>query len=134
MPESHHIDLELLIGGNFSVRCEQNSRGLFADPRGSQPAGVNYTALTKKDCNLPERDNTMSVEFIITEELKNLNITCYDGKAERYSNSSLVIRDTKCEYTLIKYPIAYASAPKRGSHASTLSSDDYINFDCLKCK
>ena len=101
MPESHHFRLELMIGDNFGIRCERDPRGLFTEPRGSQPAGVNYTALTKKDCNLPERDTTMSVEFIITEGMKNLNITCYDAEAYRYSNSSLVIRETKCEYILI---------------------------------
>ena len=65
------------------------------------PFGVNYTDLSDKDCNLPEKDNTMSVEFIITEELKDLTIRCYDPQAEKYSDSSLVIKETKCEYTLI---------------------------------
>ena len=97
MPESHRFRLELSIGDNFGIQCERNPRGLFTDPRGSPPAGVNYTAVTREDCNLPENDNTLSVEFIITKGLKNLTITCYDYVAERYSNSSLFIGET-CEY------------------------------------
>ena len=70
-------------------------------PTGLPPAGVNYTALKDEDCNLPEKDNTMSVKFIITKELKNLTIKCYDFIADKYSDSSLIIRETKCEYTLV---------------------------------
>ena len=99
MPEGHRFRVELLIGDNFSIRCERNSRGLLEDPQNPPRAGVNYTAVSREDCNIPEKDNTMSVEFIITEGLKNLNITCYDDVAARYSDSSLFIRETKCEYT-----------------------------------
>ena len=99
MPESHHFRLELWIGNTFSIGCKRNDKGLFAYLIRSPPAGVNYTVLTDEDCNLPVKDNTMTVEFIITEGLKNLNITCYDDVAARYSHSSLFIRETKCEYT-----------------------------------
>ena len=95
------ITLALKIGDKFDLRCQREPAGWYAPPTASAPAGVNYTALTKDDCNLPEKDNTMSVKFIITEELKNLNITCRDVWADRYSDSSLVITETKCEYTLI---------------------------------
>ena len=62
---------------------------------------MNYTDLSDKDCNLPEKDNTMSVKFIIIEVLKNLNITCYDAEAKRYSDFSLAIRETQCKYPVI---------------------------------
>ena len=91
--------LQLKIGNTFSLRCERDSEESFAYQIRSPPAGVNYTALTDEDCNLLEKDNTMSVKFIITEGLKNLNITCYDAEAKRYSDFSLVITETKCEYT-----------------------------------
>ena len=81
------------------MECKRTSRGWEADPPGSPPAGVNFTALKNEDCNLPENDNTMSVKFIITEGLKNLNISCRDVWAESYSDKFLVIRETKCEYT-----------------------------------
>ena len=93
--------MELLIGNAFRLRCERYDGGWFAYPIRSPPAGVHYTALTDEDCNLLEKDNTMSVKFIITEGLKNLNITCYDAEAKRYSDFSLVIRETQCEYTVI---------------------------------
>ena len=93
--------LALKIGDRFNLRCERESATWEANPKGNPPAGVNYTTLTYRDCNLPEKDNTISVEFIITEGLKNLNITCYDVLAQRYSESSLIIRETKREYTLI---------------------------------
>ena len=101
MPTSHHFILELWIGNTFSIGCKRNDKGLFAPPTGPPPAGVNLTALTKEDCNLPEKDNTMSVKFIITRGLENLTITCYDARADIYSDYFLVIRETKCEYTLI---------------------------------
>ena len=98
IPEGFFI-LELFIGDTFSMECKRTSRGWEADPPGSPPAGVNFTALKNEDCNLPENNNTMSVKFIITEGLKNLNISCRDVWAERYSDKFLVIRETKCEYT-----------------------------------
>ena len=91
--------LELYIGDAFSIRCERGQKGWKTYTTASPPADEKYTALTKDDCILPEKDNTMSVKFIITEGLKNLNITCYDAEAKRYSDLSLVITETKCEYT-----------------------------------
>ena len=99
--EAPIFELALFIGDTFSIECKRNAKGWSAPPTTSPPAGVNYTALTNKDCKLPERDNTMSVKFIITEDLKNLNITCYDAWTDRYSDSLLVITETKCEYKLI---------------------------------
>ena len=93
--------LALKIGDTFDLRCQREPSGWYAPPTASPPAGLNYTTLTKDDCNLPQKDNTMSVKFIITEGLKNLTIKCHDLYAARYSESFLIITETKREYTLI---------------------------------
>ena len=95
------IILALKFGDKFDLRCQRESTEWFSTQIRSAPAGVNYTSLTNDDCNLPQKDNTMSVKFIITEGLKNLTIKCHDLYAARYSESFLIITETKREYTLI---------------------------------
>ena len=94
--------LHLRVGDTHNIDCDRETTKWYFDTFGRRPADVNYTDLTRKDCHLLEKNNTMSVEFIITEGLKNLNITCVlylkpEVLAARYSDSSLVIRETKCE-------------------------------------
>ena len=94
--------LHLLVGDTHKLDCDREHTKWGWETFGRLPADVNYTELTRKDCCLLEKDKTMSVEFIITEGLKNLNITCVlyldpDTWAGKYSYSSLVIRETKCE-------------------------------------
>ena len=104
LPDDPFIMLQLLIGDTFNIECLRNPGGWCASLSYPPLAGVNITALTKEDCELLEKDNTMSVKFIITEGLKNLNITCFEQplelKAARFSEF-LFIRETKREYTLI---------------------------------
>ena len=100
--EGTHWELQLWIGGLFYIRCVRDSEGPWQSYSwNGHPGSVNYTALTNEACNLPEKDNTMSVTFIITEGLKNLSIVCFDPQTEEYSDSDLVIKETKCEFTLI---------------------------------
>ena len=98
IPETVSFTLSLRIGDEFQIQCQRGLGPWVLSQVKSPPAGVTFTALTDEDCNLPEKDNTMSVNFNITEGLKNLNITCLDFHTLRFSNSSLLIKETKCEY------------------------------------
>ena len=97
IPETGVFILALRIEDEFEIRCEKAYGGWELGPMTSPPAGVTFTPLTKEDCNLPDKDNTLSVNFNITEGLENLNITCADHNTG-ISNSSLLIKETKCEY------------------------------------
>ena len=90
--------LELWIGDTLHIGRRRDAMVWSATPTASPPDGVIYTAVSKENCDLPENDNAMSVNFLITEGQENLNITCYDALAGRPSDSSLVINETKCEY------------------------------------
>ena len=87
------------LGQNFSSICLA-AYGWSAITKGSLPDNVVYTPLTNEDCDLPNRNRTMTVKFNITDGLINLNLTCQDGN-DIYSNSSLVINATKSEYELL---------------------------------
>ena len=97
IPESGTFTLALRIEDEFKIQCERSFGVWKLAPMNSPPAGVTFTPLTKEDCNLPEKDNTMTVNFNITEGLENLNITCYDIRAGELSNWFLLIKETKCE-------------------------------------
>ena len=97
IPETGVFILALRIEDEFEIRCERVYGVWKLVQVKSPPAGVTFTPLTDEDCNLPEKDNSMSVNFNITEGLENLNITCADYNTG-ISNSSLLIKETKCEY------------------------------------
>ena len=97
IPETGSFTLVFRIGDEFRIQCQRGFDGWELVPVNSPPAGVTFTPLRKEDCNLPDKGNTLSVNFNITEGLENLNITCADYDTG-ISNSSLLIKETKCEY------------------------------------
>ena len=98
LQESDTVILSLSHEGIFNIQCQRTYAKWQVLPFGSLPDGVVYKALTDDDCDLPNKEQTLSVHFNITAGLKNVNITCYDRETQSYANSSLVIKETKCEY------------------------------------
>ena len=97
IPETGTFTQALWIGNEFEIECQRSFGVWKLVPVNSPPAGVTFTPLTKEDCNLPEKGNTMTVNFNITRGLENLNITCFDFRTGELSNSFLLINETKCE-------------------------------------
>ena len=97
IPEIDNFRLALRIEDDFLIECEKLFGKWRFDMSLSPLAGVTFTALKNEDCNLPEKSNTMSVQFNITKGLTNLNITCVDFHTGKLSNSFLLINETKCE-------------------------------------
>ena len=98
IPKTGLFILALRIEDKFQIQCQRVGGAWELAQVESPPAGATFTPLKKEDCNLPENDKTMSVNFNITEGLENLNITCHDLDTGKKSNSSLLIKETKCEY------------------------------------
>ena len=101
LQESDTVIMSLSREVIFRMRCLRDFDKWEVAPSGSLPDGVVYKALTDDDCDLPNKEQTLSVHFNITAGLKNVNITCYDRETQSYANSSLVIKETKCEYAFL---------------------------------
>ena len=86
IPETVSFTLALRIGDEFQIQCQRGFGPWVLSQVKSPPAGVTFTPLTDEDCNLPEKDNTMSVNFNITEGLENLNKTFAELHTQRFSN------------------------------------------------
>ena len=95
--ESGSLILAVRLGGAFRIKCTQEFDGWSVNPKGELPNDVVYTALTDKDCDLPNNNHTMSLKLNITEGLINLNITCQDRTTGIYADFILVIKAVKCE-------------------------------------
>ena len=99
IPEGNSLWLGLLLGGSLSFTCQRNFNG-WVSTTYEIPHGVVHRALTDDDCDLTNKDQTMSVNFNITEGLLNKNITCRDENTGIHADSFLVISAVKCEYKL----------------------------------
>ena len=79
--------------GTGYIQC-QLLNGVWTKSVADLP-GIEYSAVT--NCDLPTNGNTLTVNFNITEELKDKNISCQTLPANAVSDSILNIQELKCK-------------------------------------
>lgn len=79
--------------GTGYIQC-QLLNGVWTKSVADLP-GIEYSAVT--NCNLPMNANTLTVNFNITEGLKDKNISCQTLPANAVSDSILNIQELKCK-------------------------------------
>ena len=83
--------------GTGSIQCQLSS-GQWTSGHIGDLSGIEYSAITNDDCNLPMNANTITVNFNITEGLKDKEITCQLPVTNTISDSTLNILQLKSKY------------------------------------
>lgn len=87
--------------GSGSVQCQLIS-GVWTVTASTLP-GIEYRTITDDDCNLLMNDNTLTVNFNITEGLRGKEITCRVVPSDTFSDSILNIQQLKCKCFYLLY-------------------------------
>ena len=84
--------------GTGSIQCQLSSGQWTSGRIGDLLSGIEYSAITNDDCNLPMNANTITVNFNITEGLKDKEITCELPVTNTISDSTLNIQQLISKY------------------------------------
>ena len=86
--------LSMKIGGIGSIQCQLNGGQWISGPVGDL-SSIEYSPVTNDNCNLPMNANTLTVNFNITEGLKDKEIICEFPVSGTISDSMVNIQQLK---------------------------------------